>query len=174
MGCPYCGFDNIAGSELCEDCGADLAGLDIPEARGGTVGRLMQDHIGDIKLTPPITATADESVEATILRMREARHGCVQVMDGDEETGIFTERDVMSRVLIPGRDPAATPVGEVMTRNPTTLGLESPPAHAIHLMVSQGFRHLPITRGGTLVGSISVRDLLRYIDRAILGADPAP
>ena len=174
MRCPYCGFDNIAGSELCESCGADLAGLDIPEARDGSVGRLMQDQVGDIKLTPPITASADEPVEVVVRRMREARHGCVQIMDGDEQIGIFTERDVMSRMLIPGRDPAATAVGEVMTHGPTTLSLGSPPAHAIHRMVSQGFRHLPITSGGKLVGSISVRDLLRYIDRAILGAAPTP
>ena len=173
MRCPYCGFDNIAGSEFCENCGADLAGLDLPEAREGTVGRLMTDRVGDIKLTPPITASADEPVEAVVQRMRQARHGCVLIMNGEEQTGIFTERDVMSRVLIPGRDPAATPVGEVMTPSPTTLAIDSPPAHAIHRMVSQGFRHLPITRDGKLVGCISVRDLLRYIDRAILGADPA-
>ena len=171
MRCPYCGADNIAGTELCESCGADLAGLDIPEARDGAVGQLMTDRIADIDLTPPITATADEPVEAVILRMREARHGCVQVMDGETQVGIFTERDVMSRVLRPGLDPAGTPLAEVMTRRPMIASINEPPAHAIHRMVSQGIRHLPINRDGTLVGSISVRDILRYIDRRILGAE---
>lgn len=171
MRCPYCGTNNIAGSELCESCGADLAGLDIPEARGGAVGQLMTDRIADIDLTPPITATADETVEAVVLRMREARHGCVQVMEGATQIGIFTERDVMSRVLRPGLDPAGTPVGEVMTRQPMVSSINDPPAHAIHRMVSQGIRHLPITREGTLAGSISVRNILRYIDRRILGAE---
>ena len=59
MRCPYCGTDNIAGVEQCESCGSDLAGLDIPEARGGGVGRLMTDRIDDIELTPPITVAAD-------------------------------------------------------------------------------------------------------------------
>ena len=172
MHCPFCGADNIAGIELCESCGSDLAGLDIPEARGGGVGRLMTDRIGDIDLTPPITTTAEETVGAVVQRMRQARHGCVQVMDGDRQTGIFTERDVMSRVVRRGLDPAATPVGEVMTPRPTTLSVDAPPAHAIYRMVSQGFRHLPITRGGALEGSVSVRNILRYIDREILGADP--
>ena len=173
MRCPYCGSDNIAGIELCESCGADLAGLDIPAARGGPLGRLMGDRIGDLELTPPVTATADETVEAVIRRMREARHGAVEIMDGEELTGIFSERDVMSRVLVAGREPARTTVGEVMTPQPTTLSVEDPPAYAIHRMVTQGFRHLPITRGGKLAGSISVRNLLRYIDAEILGADPA-
>ena len=171
MHCPYCGAENIAGVELCESCGADLAGLDIPEARGGAVGQLMTDTIADIDMTPPITVTADESVEAAVSRMREARHGCVQVMDGERQTGIFTERDVMSRVLRPGLDPAATAVGDVMTPRPTISSVDEPPAHAIHRMVSQGIRHLPINRGGELVGSISVRNILRYIDARILGAD---
>ena len=172
MRCPYCGTDNIAGVELCESCGADLAGLDIPEARGGGVGRLMRDRIGDIDVTPPFTAAADETVAAVVTRMREARHGCVLIVDDDEPIGIFSERDVMSRVLLAGRDPGATRLGDVMTPRPTTLDEESPPAHAIHRMVAQKFRHLPITRDGKLVGSISVRNILRYVDREILGADP--
>ena len=78
----------------------------------------------------------------------------------------------MSRVLLRGLDTSTTTVGQVMTPRPTTLSVGDPPAHAIHRMVSQGFRHLPITRDGELAGSISVRDLLRYIDGEILGADP--
>ena len=173
MRCPYCSADNIAGVELCENCGADLAGLDIPEARGGGVGRLMRDRIADIDLTPPITATADETVAAVVERMREARHGCVQVGGGELQTGIFTERDVMSRVLLAGLDPGATTVGEVMTPRPITLDVVDPPAHAIYRMVSQGFRHLPITRSGKLVGSISVRNILHYLDHKILGVETA-
>lgn len=171
MRCPSCGADNIAGVESCESCGSDLAGLDLPEARGGLVGRLMTDRIGDIELTPPITVSLDDTVAAVVLKMREARHGCVQVLDGERQTGIFTERDVMSRVLRRDLDPRTTPVADVMTPRPTVLSLEDPPAHAIYRMVSQGFRHLPISRDGELVGSISVRNLLRYIDGKILGAD---
>ena len=133
----------------------------------------VQQAIADIDLTPPITVDTDETVEAVILRMRQARHGCVQVMEGERQVGIFTERDVMSRVLRPGLDPGATPVGEVMTPRPMISRIEEPPAHAIHRMVSQGIRHLPINRDGKLAGSISVRSILRYIDRRILGADPA-
>ena len=171
MRCPYCAAGNIAGTELCETCGADLAGLDIPERREGGVGQLLRDRIADIDPTSPITATADETVATVVERMRQARHGCVQVMDGERQTGIFTERDVMSRVLLAGLDPGTTPVGEVMTRRPTILDIDDPPAHAIHRMVSQGFRHLPITREGELVGSISVRNILRYLDRKVLGAE---
>jgi CBS domain-containing protein len=172
MRCPSCDTDNIAGTEHCESCGSDLAGLDIPEASGGGVGRLVRDQLGDLELRPPIIAAADETVEAVVRRMRQARQGCVHVLDGDRPIGIFSERDVMSRVLLRGLDTSTTTVGQVMTPRPTTLSVGDPPAHAIHRMVSQGFRHLPITRDGELAGSISVRDLLRYIDGEILGADP--
>jgi CBS domain-containing protein len=171
--CPSCGADNIAGNELCDNCGSDLAGLDLPEARGGAVGRLMTDTIGDhIELTPPITARPDETVEQAILKMRQARHGCVQILDDDRPAGIFTERDAMSRVVRPGLDPRSTPIREVMTPRPNTSGVDEPPAYAIHRMVSRGFRHMPVTRDGKLVGSISVRNILRYLDREILEAQP--
>ena len=172
MRCPFCGFDNIPGDEFCEKCGSELAGLDTPETGGGSVGRLMTDRIGDLELTPPLTASPDESVRAVIAKMREARHGCAEILDGETLVGVFTERDVMSRVVRPGLDAEATRVEQVMTRRPTTLQVDSPPAHAIHRMVSQGFRHLPITRDGKLAGSISVRNLLRYIDDKILGNTP--
>ncbi len=170
MRCPNCGQDNIPGIELCESCGSDLAGLDIPEAGGGFAGRLMTDRIGDLDLTLPLTVTADETAEAVIARMREARHGCVQVCDGETLIGIFTERDVLSRLVRPGLDARTTRVGEMMTSRPNTLTTADPPAFAIHRMVTQGFRHLPILDRGKLAGTISVRNILRYIDREILGA----
>jgi CBS domain-containing protein len=167
--CPSCGADNIPGLELCESCGSDLAGLDTPEAAGGFVGRLMTDRIADLELTPPLTVSPDDSAAMAIGKMREARRGSVQVRAGERLVGVFTERDVLARIVCRGIDPGATPVGEVMTPAPTTLSTNDPPAFAIHRMVSQGFRHLPILQAGELVGSISVRDILRYIDRAILG-----
>ncbi len=102
--------------------------------------------------------------------MRRERHGCVQVCEGDRLVGIFTERDVLARVVRPGLDAASTPVSQVMTPDPFTLSSLDPPAFAVHRMVSQGIRHLPILDNGNLVGLISVRNLLRYIDQEILGA----
>lgn len=173
MRCPFCGADNIQGTELCQSCGSDLAGLDLPEEAGGIAGRLMTDKIASLDMTSPITLGPDETVEAAILAMREARHGCVQITDGEELIGIFSERDVLARVICPGLDPAAIELRQVMTWAPTTLTVNNPPAFAIHRMVSQGFRHLPILDSGELKGTISVRDILRYLDREFLAGAEA-
>ncbi len=170
MRCPFCGNDNIPGVELCESCGSELAGLDIPEADSGFAGRLMSDSLGDLELTPKAEVAPDATAAEAIERMRRERHGCVQVVDDGRLVGIFTERDVLARLVRTGLDPSTTPVSQVMTPGPTTLTSHDPPAFAIHRMVSQGFRHLPIVDGGELRGSISVRNLLRYIHSEILGA----
>ena len=102
--------------------------------------------------------------------MRDANHGCVLVHEGDKLTGIFTERDVLTRVLRPGRDPHQVVMSEVMTPRPITLAPSDPPAYAIHLSAARGLRHIPVVDGDTVLGFISVRHLLRHIHENVLGA----
>lgn len=166
MLCPYCRTDNIPGIEFCEECGADLAGLDTPEAAGGWVGRLMNDHSSDLDLSPPLTVSPDATVKEAVETMREERHGCLMVEEDGRVIGIFTERDLLSRVVRPGSDLASTAIRDVMTARPSTLSGDDPPAFGVHMMVSRGFRHLPvIDPPGKLMGFISVRNLLRHAYR---------
>jgi len=168
--CPNCGYDNIQGTDLCESCGSDLAGLDLVEAHPGFRGRLMTDHIGDLPLiSPPPFVQPDTTVAAAVSLMREARLGCVLVQEGSELLGIFTERDVLTRVLRPGKNPREVVMSEVMTADPITLSPSEPPAHAIHLSAARGLRHLPVVAGDSVLGFISVRHLLRHIHENVLG-----
>ena len=169
MLCPNCSHDNIAGIDLCEICGTDLAGLDLPESHMGFRGRLLTGRISDISISPPITATPDISVVEAIESMRSHKHGSVIVLENGKLVGIFTERDVLTRVIVPGLDPASVKVSEVMTPNPITLDINDPPAYAIHLSVAQELRHLTIMEGNELKGLISVRDLLQHIHEDVLG-----
>ncbi len=100
--------------------------------------------------------------------MRRYRHGCALVTDGDELVGIFTERDLVTRVIAEGLDPAEVRLGDVMTPDPFTLKPDDPPAFAIHRMVEQGLRHLPVIEDERLVGFISVRNVLRYIHEDVI------
>lgn len=170
MNCPFCGHDNIPGIDLCESCGSDLAGLDLPEARSGFRGRLFSDRIDSMNLVPPLTVTPNTTVAEAIGLMRTAEHGCVLVQDSNKLIGIFTERDVLSRVVCPGRDPEQVSMSEVMTANPIQLSPSDPPAFAIHLSVARGLRHLPVVDGDELLGFISVRHLLRHIHEQVLGS----
>lgn len=171
MLCPNCGHDNIAGVDYCEECGTDLAGLDLPEAGSGFRGRLLTDHIADLPTDRPIVVSPDTTVAAAIEKMRSEQHGCVLVQQGSTLVGIFTEKDVLTRVLRPGIDLGATPVSAVMTADPIIVSPSDPPAFAIHNRVARGLRHMPVVEDSKIVGFLSVRHLLRYIQEDILGND---
>ncbi len=170
MRCPFCDAENIQGVDACASCGADLAGLDLPEAQRGFSGRLLGDRIGDLKLSSPIVVAPDTPVAEAVARMRQKRHGCVFVERHGEPIGLFNERHLLTRVLRAGLDPATTPVAEVMSSGLTCLGPEDPPAFAVHCMVSRGFRHLPVVSDGALVGFLSVRTILAYVNDELIGA----
>ena len=170
MLCPNCGHDNIQGADLCERCGSDLAGLDLPEAQPGFRGRLLTDAVSDLPLVAPLSVGIDSTAADAIELMREARHGCVLVRDGTRLVGIFTERDVVTRIVRPDREPGRTPMHEVMTPRPITLSPTDPPAFAIHLSAARGLRHLPVVDGDDVLGFISVRHLLRHIHDVVLGS----
>lgn len=163
MRCPFCATENIPGEDTCAHCGADLAGLDLPEAQRGFSGRLLGDRLGDLALSRPIVVAPDCKVSEAIARMREKRCGCVFVESEGRSLGLFNERHLLTRVLRSGLDPATTPVSDVMSTELLELGPDDPPAFAVHCMVSRGFRHLPVVSGGELVGFLSVRTILAYL-----------
>ena len=104
---------------------------------------------------------ADTVLQAANL-MNQRNIGGVVVLDGGRLAGIFTERDVLRRVVAPGLDPATTPVAEVMS----TPVLTCPPDLSIDdcatLMTTRGVRHLPVEDAAGLTGIVTIRDLLAH------------
>ena len=99
--------------------------------------------------------------------MMEHNIGALPVLRNGELAGIFSERDIMNRVVAVGRMPGTTKVSEVMTPNPKAVSIEETVENGLFLMREFGFRHLPITDGKQLKGLISLRDLLlRYVKEA--------
>ena len=88
--------------------------------------------------------------------------GAVPVLRDGVLVGIFSERDLMKRVLVEGRDPRTTRIEEVMTLEPLTVNPQEAPETCMLLMRRHGFRHLPVCDGQRLVGVISVRDLMLH------------
>jgi CBS domain-containing protein len=107
---------------------------------------------------------AESSVLEAARFMMEHNIGAVPVLRDGELVGIFSERDIMNRVVAIGRSPGTTIVSEVMTANPKAVSVSESVENSLFLMREHGFRHLIITDGKQLKGLVSLRDLLlRYV-----------
>ena len=113
-----------------------------------------------IKNNETRTITANQTVLEAEREMVENNIGAVAVLHDGELVGIFSERDIMKRVVADGRDPARTRVSEVMTAHPLTVDMRESIEHCMVLMKEHGFRHLPICDGKKLKGIVSLRDIL--------------
>lgn len=112
---------------------------------------------------PAPQVPADATVVNAVRVMEQARGGACLVVDGEDLIGIFTERDVMRRVVDERRDPETTAVSEVMSSGLRTVAPETDTARALELMVSKHIRHLPIIgESGDLLGLLAMRNVLRH------------
>jgi CBS domain-containing protein len=114
----------------------------------------------EIMTSDVFTIERDATVADVAGSMLKRRLGSAIVMDGSWVSGIFTERDVV-RAAASGKDLTSSRVSDWMTSDPVTVegGLDA--EDAAELMMTNGFRHLPIVEGQTLVGIVSLRDVLR-------------
>jgi CBS domain-containing protein len=122
------------------------------------VGEIMS---GDLLAVAPETRLQDAAA-----RMHERRVGAVVVLEAERLVGILTERDVLGAVATGGVDGS---VAQAMTPSPETVEVDESAGRAAALMIHGGFRHLPVLQGTTVVGMISIRDLVR-----LTVADEAP
>ena len=108
---------------------------------------------------------SSDNVREVARRMAERNVGAVAVLDsGKKLVGVFSERDLMARVVAVGLDPDKTVVENVMTRNIVVAGPRDDINSAMQKMHSLGCRHLPVVDAGALVGMLSIRDLLMIDD----------
>jgi CBS domain-containing protein len=107
------------------------------------------------------TVDKSVSVQAVVEYMAQKKVGAVSVMDGDRLVGIFSERDVINRVMAKKLDPGSTTVASVMTTNLVVANADETYESCLRKMKQASCRHLPVVDGDTLVGFISLRDLLQ-------------
>lgn len=107
------------------------------------------------------TVDKGSTVLAAAEFMAEKNIGAVSVMDGSRLVGIFSERDMISRVIAKGLHPATTSVSSVMTTNLVVASSDETYESCLRKMKQANCRHLPIVEGDKLVGFISLRDLLQ-------------
>lgn len=124
--------------------------------------KLVQ-HLLDSKGRDIISITADASVLDAIKLMADKAIGSLLVMDGDDLMGIVTERDYARKVIVKGRSSKTTQVGEIMTAKPLTARPEETVNDCMTVMSDKKIRHLPVVEGETVVGLISIGDLVQAI-----------
>ncbi len=109
-----------------------------------------------------ITVPPQTTAKAAIQLMLERRVGSVVVVEERKVLGIFTERDVLRKLALSGRDPAQIPVSELMTAPVKTVDPKADPTDALATMLEHHFRHLPVVDDrGRLRGVLSIRNLLQ-------------
>ena len=144
-----------------EDAYSETLDSEVREIRGA----LLDDTLAVLALPEPVsvrdTVTVQEAVNAMIGRHQAG----VLVVDGDGRLiGIFTERDVLLRVVGKGLDATRTPVGHVMSPEPQALHLRDRVAHTLHSMAVAGYRTVPIIdEAGRPVGVVTASDVIRWL-----------
>jgi len=120
-------------------------------------------HVYDLISTQDTyRADADQTAFDVAQAMVDRNIGAVPVLRNGVLVGIFSERDLMKRVVVEGRDSRTTRVEEVMTEDPLTVSPDESLENCMLLMREHGFRHLPVCEGKQLRGIISLRDILLH------------
>jgi CBS domain-containing protein len=162
MICPVCRYDNFEGEDNCENCGADLRTVDIPQPATTYHGKLLGEGLDQLAAPAPEIVDATATVDDAIRRMHENGADCVLVTDRGRLVGIFTDRDAVLKVA--GLGPGRRPIREYMTPDPVVLRPDDSIAVAINKMAVGGFRHIPIVDGNRLpTGIVTAKDVFRHL-----------
>jgi CBS domain-containing protein len=166
MICPHCGTDNLPGNEHCDNCQHDLTQLDRPTAQDRVERSLMDDPVRALNPRPVVTLPPAATVGQAMATMLANDVGALLIVDeAGRLLGIFSERDLLSKVAGTHADYAGRAVREFMTPNPEAVREDDTLAFALHKMDVGGYRHVPVVEGGRPLGMLSVRDMLRHITR---------
>lgn len=120
-----------------------------------TVSELLKKREGTLWHVRPET-----SVYEALQLLADYEVGALMVMEGGALVGVFSERDYTRKIALQGRNSRATPVAEIMTRQVLTVTPLTPTREAMVLMSQRKVRHLPVLDGHTVLGMISIRDIL--------------
>ncbi|MFO0846220.1 MAG: CBS domain-containing protein [Gemmataceae bacterium] len=125
---------------------------------------LKVESVSRLRSAAALCLAPEQTVAEAVAIMREQRTGCVLVTCPEGRVGgIFTERDLLRRVLAEGR-PLSAPLAEVMTEGPVTVQTGEPIGLVVQRMQEGGYRHLPVVDGdGQPVGVLSVKRIVQYV-----------
>lgn len=106
--------------------------------------------------------TPETTVREAVSKMADSKIGALLVLSDGKLAGIFTERDLLNRVVANGKDPSAVKISEVMTKDVAVCDAEETYEKCLAQMRQLGCRHMPVVENDQLLGVLSIRDLLRH------------
>ena len=115
------------------------------------------------KSTSIYCIAVNSTVDAAVSEMNRQRVGSIIVKDAEKVVGVFTERDVLTRIVAAGRDPKTTTVSEVMTPDFLSITQVTSVEDAMQMMTDKRVRHLPVIDDQQLIGLISIGDVTRWL-----------
>lgn len=122
-------------------------------------------RVADAMSRSVVSTAPDALVSEAAKTMSDLRIGCLVVREGEKLAGILTERDILSRIVVPARNPRQTRVAEVMTRTVMTVSSQTPIEEAADIMATHRIRRLPVLEDGRLAGILTSSDIVRvYLD----------
>ena len=145
--------------------------FDRPRERRRFGQDLIQAPLSELPVREAVVLSSQDTVTEAIRAMQREHRGCVLLTDdGTSSTkllGIFTERDVLFRIVDRGRNPATLPLADVMTPDPEALSVRSTVAYALNKMCVGGFRHVPVVdEEHRPAFVVSVRDVVEFLVEA--------
>jgi CBS domain-containing protein len=136
----------------------------------------MAHYLRDIMTQKPLTLQTSDTITAAARTMRDGNIGDVVVLENGRIRGILTDRDIVVRALAEGMDPSRTTVGEICSKELTTLAPTDSVEQAVSIMRDRAIRRLPVVEEGHPVGIVSLGDLAvaRDPDSVLGGISAAP
>jgi signal-transduction protein with cAMP-binding, CBS, and nucleotidyltransferase domain len=167
MICPSCGYDNIEGADRCDECMTPLFNRDVPrpDSAAGLARSAMEDDLSKLE-SEFLGVTPDAAASEVVDQMKQARLGCALVLDQGKLVGIFTERDLLSKLTGKAAQPPTTPVGQLMSSNPEVLLETDSVAAALNKMSMGRYRHIPVQKSDGSYCVTSIKHVLKYLARS--------
>jgi CBS domain-containing protein len=166
MLCPSCNYENIEGTDRCENCLTPLTKLDLPQAEAGAglECSVMENNLSELDQEDAVIVSLETPAIEVVKQLSTRRTGCALVLDGKRLAGIFTEHDVLKKMT---NSPSTlqTPVKELMSPNPEVLHEGHSVAAALNKMSIGRYRHIPFVKRDGSYAVVSIKNVLKYIAR---------
>ncbi len=166
MICPSCCHKNLPGDEVCRHCKQPFALFDLPHPENQVERSVMYDQVKTLKQHPPVTIGEKASIGEAMALMTSSNVGALLVVDAEGNlTGIFSERDLLKKIVGLENGFAKLPITQFMTPRPESVSTTDTLNFVLQKMDAGGYRHVPVLENGKPVSIISARDMLRFLTR---------